>query len=424
MKLFSKKDKVKKNNKKKKEIKDLNINSKPKKTKKEKASNFSLKEVIIIIVVTCLISSLCSGGVMFFKYKTRNAMSYYGVDNDVYLARFIEVYSDVLKNYYGDIDNEGMMNNAIKYMLAYLGDDYTSYLSKEEALKLQEKLDGKYEGIGIQMIGSLIYNVFDDSPASEVGLKSGDIIVEVNGEEITDENYNVISNYIKENDEVNIVVLRDEERLSFDVGKTTLDNPVVNYKAFQNGKNLTGYISIKSFSSALPKQMRSALDKLDDEGIDNLIIDLRGNTGGYLNAATEVSEMFLEKGAVLYSLEGKYINKTYKDSTNEKKDYDIVILVNGMTASSSEILACSLKDSYGATIVGNKTYGKGKTQTTKNFDDGTMAKYTTSKWFRPNGDSIDGVGIEPDYTLDLELSEEGDSIIDTQFAKAAELLSK
>lgn len=418
-------DKKKKVTKKKKVIKDLDINNKKiNKKDKESKNSFSLRELIIIVILTCILSSLCTGCIMFFKYKSTNVMTKYSLNKDNELNRFVEVYANVLKDYYEDVNSKTMIDNAIKAMLGNLGDAYTSYLTKEEAKALTEKLEGEYKGIGIQITGRTVYSVFEGSPADKAGIKAGDVLTSVNGKEVTDENYAEITNIIKTGDDDTFIIkaLRDDEELSFEVSRTTLDVPAISYQIIENKDKNTGYIYIETFSNTVAKQISNALNKMEDEGIDNLIIDVRGNTGGYLSAADDISELFLQKGKVIYSLESKLGKKSYKDTTDDKREYKVVVLINGASASSSEILAAALKDSYGALLVGNKSYGKGKVQSTKNFKDGSMAKYTSSKWLRPNGECIDGEGLIPDYEVDLKISEDGKSYIDTQLNKALEIL--
>ena len=159
----------------------------------------------------------------------------------------------------------------------------------------------------------------------------------------------------------------------------------------------------------------------------SLIIDLRSNTGGYLSAAEDIASLFLEKGKIIYSLKTKNDELVVKDKTASKTNYKIIVLIDNNTASASEILAASLKESYGATIVGKTSFGKGKVQQTMRLKDGSMAKYTSAKWFTPNGSSIDGKGIIPDFDVDLLVEkDEGTKTVkvtDSQLNKAIELLS-
>ncbi len=184
---------------------------------------------------------------------------------------------------------------------------------------------------------------------------------------------------------------------------------------------------MEMFSATLDEQVASALADLENQGMQKLIIDLRGNTGGYLESAEATSSLFLEKGKLIYSLEGKEATTQYFDETDEHTNYPIVILINGQSASAAEILAAALKDSYGAILVGEKSFGKGKVQQTYNLSDGSMAKYTSAKWLRPNGSCIDGVGLIPDYIANMTYTYDDTGVIngqiDSQLNKAIEIIS-
>ena len=157
---------------------------------------------------------------------------------------------------------------------------------------------------------------------------------------------------------------------------------------------------VSKFNQTVYDQFVDALEKLEKDNIDGLVIDLRDNTGGYLAAATKMAKLFLENGKVIYSLNEKNGSTVSKDDTDEARTYPVYVLVNGNTASASEILAAALRDSYGAKLVGSTTYGKGKVQKTSTLSDGTMYKYTSAKWLTPNGLCIDEVGLKPDIEID------------------------
>lgn len=160
--------------------------------------------------------------------------------------------------------------------------------------------------------------------------------------------------------------------------------------------------------------------------MDSLVIDLRNNTGGYLAQASEIANFFLEEGKIIYSLAEKDTTEEFRDDTSEKRDYPVAIIMNEGTASASEILAAALKDSYhrNVTLVGETSYGKGKVQQTRSLEDGSMVKYTTARWLRPNGDCIDGVGIRPDVEVELLLPSEGEEVVDTQLKEALRILGE
>lgn len=390
----------------------------------QKKKEFGLLNLIIVIVIASLVSSITTGVIMF-NHQNKNKITDFTKDKD--LQEFLKVYDEVSDEFYEDVDNKKLIEGAINGMMSYFGDDYTTYLNENATESLEQQLVGKYNGVGIQLTeGNVIYSVFDKSPAQEAGLMQGDIITKVNDEDVTALTPSDIANKIKETDgDIRITVKRNEEEITLVVWKKDLLIPTVEKEIYadNNGKR-TGYIKISSFSNTAYQQFNEKLKDLENNNINNLIIDVRNNTGGYLKAASDISKLFLDKGKVIYSLEAKTGKEVYKDDSKDKRDYKIVILINESSASASEILAAALKDSYGATLVGKKSFGKGKVQQTYTLSNGNMVKYTSAKWLRPNGDCIDKVGLIPDHEIDLELDENNYMINDTQLNKALELLGE
>ncbi len=395
----------------------MNINS-------SKKGEFGLINLIITIIVTSIITSLTTGIIIYNNNKDNEALNADKLKNDETLQEFLTVYRSVLDNYYEDVDKEKMVDEAISAMLNYLGDDYTTYLNENETDSLTEKLAGIYKGIGVSLTeGNKIYSIFENSPAAEVGLKIGDAIIKVNDIDVSTFTASEIAEKIKTSDpKIKITVLRGEEEISFDVERKEIIIPAVSSKVIDNQNVKTGYISISTFSNTVAKQFKEELEEIEKQNIDNLIIDVRDNTGGYLKAASDIASLFLEKGKTIYSLESKNNKESFSDETSERRNYKISILINGNTASASEILAAALKDSYGASLVGAKSYGKGKVQQTHSLEDGSMVKYTSAKWLTPSGTCIDKVGLTPDYEASLILSEDGTSYEDGQLNKALEIL--
>lgn len=391
--------------------------------KRKSTYGFKLFEVIIIVIITGILCSLASGFIFFKHYKNSTLASYDNLDNSA-VNEFLEVYSSLIEKYYEDVDEDELVDSAINGMLDYLGDSYTEYLDKEKSNELIEKLVGEYEGIGIEIYqDKTIYSVFEDSPAFKAGLKVNDKIIKINNEDVSSKSNAEIADLIKNsNSEINITVLRDDNQITVSLKKDVLYIPSVLGKIVDNDKKI-GYISITTFSNTTSKQFKKSLEQLEKEGINSLIIDVRNNTGGYLISAKEIASLFLEKGKIIYSLQTKNKTKNYKDNSFEKRDYKVIVLINEYSASTSEILTAALKDSYGAILVGKKSYGKGKVQQMLNLENGSMAKYTTAKWLTPKGICIDSKGIKPDYEVDLEINEAEEKIIDTQYNKAIEILS-
>ena len=385
---------------------------------------FNLLSVIIIICVTSIISAITAGIIVTNNY----GLSYKNITEDSSLSEFLKTYSNIVDNYYEDIDKDKMLDSAINAMLNYLGDNYTTYLNKDQTKELEERLAGSYEGIGISILGKTITNVSKDSPAEKAGLQVGDEFLTVNGTDVssvTDGASTIISTLIKSSDnkEAKIVIKRAEEELEFTVKIESIPISAISYKLLDNN---IGYLKINIFSRPLTDQVKLALKELENNGMNRLIIDLRDNSGGFLDSAETTASIFLEKGKLIYSLEDKKDKEDYYDKTTESKKYPIAVIINNNSASSSEILASALKDSYGATLIGEKSFGKGKVQQTIDLSSGAMAKYTSAKWLRPNGECIDGVGLIPDYEIQLayEYDENGNEIstIDTQLNKAIEVI--
>lgn len=376
--------------------------------------------------ITSIISGITAGVIVTNGYNKKTGLSYNELANDGNLKEFLEVYSSITNNYYEDVNKEEMLDNAIDAMLNYLDDTYTTYLNDEETANLEKKLAGKYKGIGIQVLGNEIIEVMTDTPAEEAGLMAGDIITKVNDNIIDENNTAQIPNYINDSvdDLAKITILRNDQSIDFSVKIADIYTVDVNYKTYENN---IGYLDIDIFSKTVGEQTKKALTSLENSGMQKLIIDLRDNTGGYLESAEDIANMFLEKGKLIYSLENKNASADYYDETDEYKDYPIVIILNEKSASASEILAAALKDSYGATLVGTKSYGKGKVQQTYTLNGGSMAKYTSAKWLRPNGECIDGIGLKPDYEVVQTVTrDENGNIIqeeDTQLSKAIEIIN-
>ena len=386
-----------------------------------------LHHIIILIIVTAIISGLASGVIVYSSFNKNAGISYKTINSDDALKQFLEVYSTISDEYYEDIDKNKMIEAAIDGMLKYLDENYTTYLNTEESSNLHEMLAGEYKGIGVLIENRTIKGVFDKSPAQRAGILIGDEIIKVNDEDVTSLDSSAIANKIKKSSkkDISVTIKRGEEEKRLELEISRLYIPAIS-KSVIEGTNI-GYLEMGTFSSSIVNQVEDALEYFEEQKVDSLIIDLRSNTGGFLYSAEGVANLFLKKGKVIYSLENKKSKKEIKDDTKASTSYPIIVLINGNTASAAEILASALKDSYGAKIVGTKSYGKGKVQQTITLRDGSMAKFTSAKWLRPNGTCIDGKGIEPDYKVELELEKDKDgnitNIIDSQLNKAVELLS-
>jgi len=398
----------------------------------KKDKGFSLVSTIIIIVVTAVISGITTGVIMYNSYRQSTGLSYGEIYDDKALQEFLEVYASILDDYYEDIDKEAMLEEAIAAMMNYLGDSYTTYLTEEETEALAEKLAGEYKGIGISIQDNIIIDVTKNSPAEKAGLLINDQIIKINGEDVTSYSASKIASMIKNSDasSVKITVLRESREINVDVNLSLLYIPAISSEVIEMNNKKVGYIYIGTFSNTLGAQVEEQLAEFAKIGIDSLILDVRDNAGGYLTAANDVASLFLKKGSTIYSLEDKDETETFLDETDAYQEYKMLVLINKNSASASEILAAALRDSYGATLLGETSYGKGKVQQTKTLEDGSMVKYTSAKWLTPLGVCIDEVGLVPEINVENEYVYEDENqeiiidIIDKQLPKALEILTQ
>ena len=366
--------------------------------------NFSLLEVIIIILVTGIVVSLSTGLIVYNNYdKISKSKS---DDPSSEIKEFTESYNHIINSYIDEVDKSKLIDAAISGMYNFLNDEYSIYMDNDMTESLNEQLEGTYDGIGIEMTMNnkgVIYvtQVFKNTPAEKAGLKPDDILVALDGESLEGKTTAEVASVIKKGtkSEFKLTYKRGNIEKTVTVNKKHIYINSVKSEIFDN----IGYINISTFSATTEEQVKKELDNFD-KNISNLIIDLRNNTGGYLNAAYDVSELFLKKGKVIYQLKDRNnkITKFTAKSGEYRHFNNIIVIINGSTASASEILALALKESANAKIVGTKSYGKGTVQETSKLKSGSMVKYTTAYWLSPEGNSINKTGITPDYKIDGE----------------------
>lgn len=382
----------------------------------------------IIIVMSMIIGSVFT---MFIKGNNNSVNYSYSSKDRKEFNSLYETYDTIMKDYYKSVDSNTLIEGAINGMLGSLDDEHTMYFDKKSKEEFDSELSGNYYGIGAQIQLTSdetikITKVFDDSPAKKAGLKEEDVFVSVDGTSVKGKSATEVANMLK-SDSVKtstIVVKRNDKELTFKVTKENITLFSVSSEMLDNNGKNVGYLSVSIFGQKTYSQFNDALTKLEKQDMDSLIIDLRGNTGGYLSTVTNMLEEFIDKGNVIYQIQSSSGVKQYKTVKASDKKYKIVVLIDGGSASASEIMSAAMKEVYGATLVGQTTYGKGTVQTTKDLSNGSMIKYTIEKWLTPSGKNIDKEGIKPDYEVELGDSYKNNPTKenDAQLQKALDLL--
>ena len=421
-------------NNKEENVKNNIDNRKKKKDKKKKIGifskekeSYSFDEVFSITIFSLLLGVLACFSVLTILNKGKN---YFVLSKE--LAKFVDAYDAIVNNYYKEVDKDKLVESAINGMVSSVGDEYTSYSDKDVTDNFNEAVNGKYMGIGALIMKSendlVIYKVFEDSPSYKAGLKDGDIILKLDDKDTKDMSVNDIASIVKNdtNKEVKLLVKRGEENLDITIVKDMVELPVVSGKVINHNDKKIGYISLSIFSSVASEQFNKQLFKLEKEGISGLVIDVRGNSGGYLTTVTDIVSYFLKKGDIIYKLEVNDKVTVRKDKTKESRDYPVAVLIDKNSASASEILASSIKESYNGYVVGTNSYGKGTVQQTLVLSDGSMIKYTIEKWLTPLGNWINEEGVIPTNYVELSSEYLNNPVFenDNQLNKALELVSK
>ncbi len=357
---------------------------------------------------------------------------YESVVNDETMAK-LQLLEQTIDEYYIDSENvstKTLTDGMYEGMLDSLGDVYSVYYTEEELTALMEDTNGIYYGIGAYISTDdttglpVIAGVMDGSPAQEAGLKEGDVCYKVDGkltESMTLEEFirNVKG---EEHTKVLLTIVREGESdyLEIEVERRQIQTPTVKYEMKEGN---IGYIQITEFDTVTSDQFTEALVTLKEQGMKGLVIDLRSNPGGNLDTVCEIASQLLPEGTIVYTVDKDGNRVDYNCDGKNQFDMPMVVLVNGYSASASEILAGAIKDYEMGTLVGTTTYGKGIVQRIIPFSDGTAVKLTVSKYYTPNGINIHGTGIDPDVEIeyDPEAAENG---VDNQLDKALEIIAE
>lgn len=329
-------------------------------------------------------------------------------DKDVQ-AKVNEINTYIDNYYYFDIDPEVQEESFYDGIMNGLDDPYSVYYTKEEYQDLLEDNSGEYFGVGAVVTQDATMKVtvvrpIKGSPAEAAGVKADDVIVEVDGTEITDQELSLVVEMIRgeKGTTAHIKVYRpsEDKYIEFDIQRAEVENVSVDYRMLDNK---VGYISVTQFYENTPKEYKEAVEDLEKQGAKGLIVDLRDNPGGLLNAVVEMCAYTLDGGNIVTTKDrnGK-VTSSFDDNDAHSIDIPMVVLVNGNSASASEIFAGAMKDTDTAELVGTTTFGKGIVQSILPLSDGTAIKITVSKYFTPGGNDIHEIGIDPDYEVELE----------------------
>ncbi|MBR3325101.1 MAG: S41 family peptidase [Clostridia bacterium] len=380
----------------------------------------TLMTIIITALVTFTVTALWQYGKIENKEASGEEVIGKALSEDALTSKLKQIRQKIDNSFVGEVNDDTLKEYAVKGFVAGLDDDYSQYFTKEEMKKYTEDTLGSYVGIGIYMSKDKekntikVHRVIEDSPAQKSGVKDNDVIKKVEDKEITADDFDNIANMIegKAGTKVKIVFDRDGEEITKDITREKIVIKSVQSKMIDNN---IGYIYISTFDGDVSKEFKESYDKLLNEGMKSLVIDMRNNGGGVAKEAVEIGDYFSEKGKNLLIEEDK--NKK-EEITKADRDKEITmktaVLVNENSASASEILAAILKENAdNATVVGKKTFGKGVIQTLYRLSDGSGLKITTNKYYTPNHNNIDKEGVIPDietekYDFNGELKKDED----------------
>lgn len=408
---------------------DLRRNAQPPRKKKSQgfASGMIIGAVSAFMAVILLILSVAA--VCIAK-----GYIHIGVNGDVYIQSDAVTDSDVIGSevegklnaidsvlesfYFGDVDDETAKDNIYKAYLSSYGDKYTMYYTADEYKALKESTNGKFDGIGAvcQLSGEggvLLVDVYDNGAGYQAGLRSGDRVVNVDGRDITDMELSSAVALIKgdKGTSVTLEVIRGTERLTFSAVRDAVEAKTVSYTLLDNN---IGYLSISQFEEVTTKQFKAAVEDLQSQGMKGLVIDIRNNPGGLLDTVVGMLKYMLPDGLIVYTEDKQGNRKEYKGQDNDEFNLPLAVIVNGNSASASEIFAGAIQDYGKGTIIGTQTYGKGIVQTVKPLTDGSAIKFTIAKYFTPKGQDIHGKGVTPDMVVEYDT----DADVDTQLDAA------
>lgn len=397
--------------------------------------------MIIGIVFTALVGSISFAGVSLYNSVRRTGTQEASVTNEEPQSvvnedsmEKLEAIEEVIDEYYykeEDIDTSAMIDGMYAGVVDALNDPYSVYYTAEEWNQLMQETEGIYYGIGAYLsidpttTLARISGVIPGTPAEEAGLRENDIIYMVDGESVQGMELTEIVSRVKgeENTVVHLTIVREGETdyLEMDVARSKIESPTVTYEMYDNG---VGYIRITEFDDVTVNQFTTAMDSIKEADAKGLILDLRSNPGGSLSAVVDIARQMLPKGLIVYTEDKNGKREEYTCDGKQELQIPLVVLVNGNSASASEIMAGAIKDYGIGMLIGTTTFGKGIVQRILPLTDGTALKLTISAYYTPNGNNIHGIGIEPDIACELDNEAYYNDGIDNQLEKAKEEMDK
>ncbi len=404
----------------------------------------SKKKYILTVVIAIFVTAFLAmtlGNVLMVEFGQKVVISeanYNDMKNIVQkYAKQESVMEYAKENFLYEADENAMLEGALKGTLNALGDPYTQFMTKEQFDALMQDTEGSYEGIGVYITASddnkiLIVSPIEDTPAEKAGLKTGDKIIRINGTDFSADEMDEAVKLMKgmPGTSVNLTILREDKNGIKETSEVVVNREKIKIKTIKPAmlENNIGYIRITTFDLQTADDFNKAYNDLKSQGMKGLVIDLRFNPGGIIDATVDITDKFLGEGIITYT-KTKAGEMDYYKSDGKADEIPLVLLVNSGSASASEIMSGALKDTKRATLIGTKTFGKGIVQRVQKFgSDGEGIKMTISEYFTPNGINIHGIGIEPD--IEIELPEDavgyGSEYYDTdvQLQKAVEVINE
>lgn len=346
-------------------------------------------------------------------------------------SRKMELLESLIDRYYiGEADAEALTEGVYKGYIEGLGDPYSAYYDEEETARMAESLSGEFGGVGALMSQDretgviTVLQVYEDSPAQKAGMQDGDVLYKVDGEDVSGRELTEVVNLVKgeKGTDVTLTLLRGDagDEIELIVTRDTIEDQTVTYEMKEAG---VGYIRVAEFDTVTYEQYKEALEDLEAQGMEKLVIDLRSNPGGNLETVCDMLDLMLPEGLIVYTEDKDGRREEYTSDAEHQFDKPLAVLVDGYSASASEIFAGAIQDYGLGQIVGTRSYGKGVVQSIFDLKDGTSVKLTIAEYFTPKGRSIDGEGITPDVEVEY-VYDEADPRADNQLEKALEVLAQ